>query len=58
MLAFNEMMRRIRPQQEVKQIRDEIKVRKIEQLSGNPVMVCANDIAKKDARIRLCRISG
>lgn len=34
MLAFNELMRRVRPMQEVKKLRDEIKVRKIERL-GN-----------------------
>ncbi|XP_055303425.1 augmin complex subunit dgt5 isoform X2 [Sitodiplosis mosellana] len=38
-LAFNELMRRVRPQQEVKAIRDETKVRKIERLSGNVVAV-------------------
>lgn len=39
MLAFNDLMRRVRPQQEVKAIRDEIKVRKIERLGANPVNV-------------------
>lgn len=32
-------MRRIRPQQNVKAIRDEIKVRKIERLSGKAITV-------------------
>lgn len=34
MLAFNELMRRVNPQQDVKALRDEIKVRKIERLNG------------------------
>lgn len=38
-LAFNELMRRVKPQQEVKAIRDEIKVRKIERLSGKAIAV-------------------
>lgn len=36
MLAFNDLMRRVRPQQEVKAIRDEVKVRKIERLGSKP----------------------
>lgn len=39
MLAFNELMRRVRPMQEVKKIRDEVKVRKIERLSNKTVGV-------------------
>lgn len=36
MLGFYDLMNRVRPQQEVKTIRDEIKVRKIERLGHNP----------------------
>lgn len=39
MLAFNELMRRVRPMQEVKTIRDEVKVRKIERLGNKTVGV-------------------
>lgn len=39
MLAFQDLMNRVRPQQEVKTIRDEIKVRKVERLGDNPVNV-------------------
>ncbi|XP_031625479.1 augmin complex subunit dgt5 [Contarinia nasturtii] len=39
MLAFNELMRRIQPQQDVKAVRDEIKVRKVERIGGNTVAV-------------------
>lgn len=34
-IAFNELMRRVQPQQDVKAVRDEIKVRKIERIGGN-----------------------
>lgn len=36
MHGFYELMNRVRPQQEVNAIRDEIKVRKIERLGPNP----------------------
>ena len=38
-LAFQELMRTVKPQAEVKAIRDEIKVRKIERLDENAVAV-------------------
>lgn len=38
-LAFSELMRRIRPLQEVNAVRDEVKVRKIERLSGTTANV-------------------
>lgn len=37
--AFNELMRRVQPMQDVKAVRDEVKVRKIERLSGKTVAV-------------------
>lgn len=58
MLAFNELMRRVRPQQEVTEIRDEVKVRKIERLSGKAAGVSDNQICIQGIRLRLCVILG
>lgn len=51
--AFSELMRRVQPQQDVKIVRDEIKVRKIERLSGNTTAVSTqNEIS--EGFLRLC----
>lgn len=42
MLSFIELMRRISPQQEVKELRDEIKVRQIERVNSLIAMVSAD----------------
>lgn len=38
-LAFSELMRRVRPMQDVAAVREEVKVRKIERLSGKTAAV-------------------
>lgn len=38
-LAFQELMRRVQPQPDVRAVRDEIKVRKIERLGENVIAV-------------------
>lgn len=64
-LAFNELMRRVKPMQEVKAVRDEVKVRKIERLNGKTTAVSVNNcvcsepffILNKKMCFRLNRLS-